>query len=418
MPSALPQPAPIPPAPGQTALPFAESGSKVRVCEEFSREPIFPFRPTDRPVVFHGADEMGAYELELGAIDKFSPKDRGPKRCPSLCIDHAILLLAHFERYRIRPLGSEFSSPSFNKLWGAFSGSKHPPSKNQRAAFKALMHDLDFCRMRQLRPGAAPVVYNLLESEVEHVRRPGASGLMGSRYANFRFHPVFLRTILYAPITRDVNLADLRAMTSRYARTAYLWLPSRAARSPAGRPFIISSAKLWEQMGLRGTILKQRADVLNKTPMLRELDAVRLLDGRRMRIIAVRGADDIFLHVWSEDDGAQNPALRFNLSGPLATAFQKSGRNQAEYIHCLRTRTPLDDYEMDLLVHGGIENIEGSVAFFEISREALGPAVFRQVLAEAKGFKIEGGEASESFGARLRAALLNRIALPVQKKAE
>ena len=73
---------------------------------------------------------------------------------------------------------------------------------------------------------------------------------------------------------------------------------------------------------------------------------------------------------------------------------------------------------MELLQRGGIENVEGSIAFFEISRAAVGPTVFRELLAEAKGFRLEGGQATGSFGARLRTALLNRIGLSVPKKAE
>jgi hypothetical protein len=401
-------------APGQLELlpRIATEAMRVLVCEEFSRVPIFPLRPTGKPVVFHGMDaQLGAYTLYLGGVDKISPHDKGPDVCPSLCIDHAVLLLAHLHFYARRPeisLGSY--SPSFRKIWAVSSGSKHPPSANQRAVFKRLMRDLDVCRFRVVQENGDQAVYNLIESEVEHVRRPGGSNLTGSRYANIRIHPLFLRTVLLSEITRDVDLHTLRSRTSRYSQTLYLWLPSRAAMNTEARPFAIGSEKLWEQMGLPNTTREERYDILRNTPMLRELDGVPLLDGDVMRVRIVSRPDDFILHAWRAGVAKRDDSARkINLDSILAKSFGRSGRPAAEYERAVRDRQPLDDYEVSLLQGAGVENLEQSAAFFEITRGLLKPSVFREIAAEAKNFRLEGGAAKVSFGARLRSALLNAI---------
>jgi hypothetical protein len=406
--------------------------NSIRLPAEWGRKALFPAAPNGRPVLFDAVDVNGRpMQIELGGVDKLSAHDKGSDTCPSVSIDHAIMLMVYLRAYQTRPdLTVDTFSPTFTWFWYEFSGSEHWANATQRKWFKEIQRDLDVMRFRVLRDGRPSEVHNLLESSTEHAGLKNAKTLEGSRFRDMKLHPLFMQAVYFAPVTHEIRFDVLRRLQRPVARALYLWLPAMAYHNTAARPFTMLSETLAEKLKLPPMALSSRLRYLglrkgvDATPYS-ELDGLPMRDGNVLRVRFEPSNGNYKLSAWAEgpDGGPVNGSSSREPSGSLYQAYLDGGGLADAFAEKVQNPPALHDDEERLLraafgeVRGRCiasqeidRTVRGNKMFFRQAKTLLHPDVVFDIIAEGKTFAESGAAVVSSLDARLRTIILNEIA--------
>ena len=195
----------------------------------------------------------------------------------------------------------------------------------------------------------------------------------------------------------QIRLDVLQKIRSKIAQTIYTYIPSRAFHHSEKNPFKITLTNLLEQIGHNVPPNKSsrlKIFTQNKNPVIKQLDGLKLLDGRKLRasISETNDHSDYILNAWVE-----MPRKKINIRGKLYEAWIFAGKTEAQYHERISKSVKLDFGDEELIIRAGAE-IDGNEKFFESAAALLGIEKFRNVIATAKTDAIEGDKGKNPTG--------------------
>jgi hypothetical protein len=217
--------------------------------------------------------------------------------------------------------------------------------------------------------------------------------------------PEFFRLLETINELHHLKLDVFTSIRSPLAQAIYLYIPSRAYHHNEQEPFEITVTTLLEQVAYpnpkqkcrRWKIFTQRSKT--GTSVIQQIDGIETRTGIfRVRMVETKDGSDLKLLAWMER--ATDEQKVFSGNSKLVARWLGSGRTKAELQQRLANVQSLSDYELDLLEKAAIQ-VGGNERFFRLAKAMLPPAQFIELLAEAKGNKLEGRKARKNPTARL-----------------
>ena len=216
---------------------------------------------------------------------------------------------------------------------------------------------------------------------------------------NVELHEEFVEFMKDFAKTLHLRFDTVRKLTSEFASSIYLYLPSRAHHHTKENPFEITLALLFDQLDLEKKPKSVRYKLLtqNKHSVIKQLDGAETLTGRlRVQLKETKDRSDWKLVVWEE---YTSKSINWEESeSKLIASWLKSGRSKKEFTKKLFVLSEIDDYEIELFEKAEIQ-YSGCLKFLKQAKTILGENRFRLLLSESKNESIEGRQANNPTGA-------------------
>jgi len=360
--------------------------------------------------VFAATKQATSRQVTIGdrryQIGGFHPLD-AMKRPPALDVRHAraIFTLLSFRDPFEETRMVRFSMNEFCRRYARTNGGRY--SRDIRRIFGDLLDT--YIRIQDVETNIAHS-YRLIERvhiEERPIRRKDDKRAENPQLELW-FNVITLSEEFYAVMNRIAELHHLKldvftGIRSPLAQAIYLYIPSRAHHHTEKKPFEINLTTLLQQVSHPIPEHKSRRHQLftqHRTSIIAQLDGKETLSGVfRVNLVETADKTDWKLQAWVERTG-QGKQPRKLPDSKMVQAFLRSGRTREDLERRLNRIAPLSTYDRDLLKLGKIE-VEGNTRFFEMAKALLGETRFEGLLAEAKGYAVEGVKATKSPTARL-----------------
>lgn len=369
--------------------------------------------------VFAATKQSASRQVTIGdrryQIGGFHPLDP-TKRPPALDVRHAraIFTLLSFRDPFAETRMVRFSMNEFCRRYARTNGGRY--SRDIRRIFGDLLDT--YIRIQDVATNIAHS-YRLIERvhiEERPIRRKDDKRADNPQLELW-FNAISLSEEFYAVLNRIAELHHLKldvftGIRSPLAQAIYLYIPSRAHHHTERNPFEISLTTLLQQVSHpvpAHKSLRKRLFTQNRHSIMSQLDGRETLSGVfRLNLAETTDGNDWKIQAWVERAHQQSRAPKKLPNSKMVQAFLRSGRTREELERRLDKSAPLTDYERQLLEVGKIQ-VDGNTRFFEMAKALLGPTRFEALLAEAKGYALEGVKATKSPTARLIFHLMEAV---------
>lgn len=382
----------------------------VKAPRDYFLGPVFAATKQTGPreVTIRVKTEGGSHVEKRYQIGGFHPL-RPDLHPPALDVRHAraIFALLSFREEGDSTRLVRFSFNEFCRRYATTNGGRYA------RAIKAILADLtdSYIKVTDLTTKVSHQ-YRLIERVDIEGRPPRRrdSRLALSNQEEMFFNGCTLSPEFFGLLGRITELQHLKldvftSIRAPLAQAIYLYIPSRAHHHTDKKPFEITLAKLLEQVSypvpqhksVRKKVFTQREDIGHS--ILQQLDGLETLQGVfRVRLAETNDGADLKLQAWVEGRKRKSELAASN--SKLVQAWLASGRSREALEPRLAVAHELTDYERDLLERAEVR-LEGNERFFALAKAMLPPALFMELLAEAKCDAQEGRKAKKNPTARL-----------------
>lgn len=376
------------------------------IPKDYMRGPVFASRKQDGPREL----VIGDRKYEIGGFNPLDPE----RKPPAVDIRHgrACFTLLSFRSIIQANRTIRFSLNEFCRRYANSNGGRYTRD------IRKILADLTECWFRVTFPDGTTESYRILERVIvgsKPIRRKDST-LAKTNQLEIWLDEVHVSEEFYTFLMRIAELAQIRidvlnSIRSPLAQSIYTFLPSRAYHHTKNKPFEITLKNLLSQVGHtvpEHKSLRKQIFTQNNNPVISQLDNKETLSGV-LRVSLVETADktDFKILTWVESRYKEKKPLPKG-SSKLIDAFLSGGKTQEELEKRLKLIEPLSDYETDLLNIGGIEVI-GNEAFFQMAKALIGESRFDSILAESKGYALEGIAPTKNPTARLIFRLMDTV---------
>lgn len=359
--------------------------------------------------VFAASKQAGPRQVTVRrreyTIGGFHPIHR-TRVSPALDVRHARLCFAILSFRDIFSDDPKFNF-SFNELCRRYAGSNGGRYSRDIGDLLGDLMDTYF-RIKDLDSGIAHS-YRILEHidiEERPIRRRD-SHKAKSNQMELWFHGVTLAKEFYDLIQDIAELQYLKleaftSIRSPLAQAIYLYIPSRAHHHSKSNPFEITIPRLLEQVSHPVPKYKSYQKALltqNRNSVLSQLEGKETLTGTfHVNLAQTADGKDFKLQAWVEPRQEKKAPPKAN--SKFIQAFLDRGVSREAIQKRLKSISPLDSYDLELLERGNVE-VDGNQPFLEMAKALLGKNRFEQLLSEAKGDALEGIKSSKTPTHRL-----------------